>query len=374
MTGVGAVRLHVAGASIGYAQGAPVVADVELTLRAGEVLTLIGPNGSGKSTILKSAARQLDLLGGCVYLDGDPLRDMPAAEVARRMSILMTQRVNPELMTCEDVVATGRHPYTGRLGLLDAEDRARVAQCLALVHAEELAGRDFCEVSDGQRQRVLLARSLCQDPEVMVLDEPTSFLDIRHKLELLSILRDAVRERGLAVLMSLHELDLAQRVSDTVACVHGGRVERVGTPDEVFCGDYIRKLYGLETGSYDAAYGSLEMPPVPGVPRVFVVGGAGRGVVTYRRLQRAGVPFAAGVLHEGDLDLPAARALAAEVVCERAFCPVGAEAFARAAGLVRSCERLVCCLGADDFGPGNARNRELVALAQGLGKAVEHVG
>ena len=163
-------------------------------------------------------------------------------DVARRMSVVMTSHISPELMTCFDVAATGRYPYTGRLGILTREDREKVAQCLELVHAAELADQDFSRISDGQRQRVLLARALCQEPEVLVLDEPTSFLDIRHKLELLAILKDMVRRRRLAVLMSLHELDLAQKISDQVVCVHGDKIERQGPPEEIFTPDYMRQL------------------------------------------------------------------------------------------------------------------------------------
>ena len=249
--------------TVGYG-GKPLIRNVNLHLRRGEILTLIGPNGSGKSTILKSIIQQLSLLGGAVYLDGRSMARMSELEVAKRLSVLMTERIRPELMTCEDVVSTGRYPYTGRLGILTAEDRRIVRESMALVHSEDLADCDFSEISDGQRQRILLARALCQEPEVIVLDEPTSFLDIRHKLELLSTLKDMVRQRQLAVVMSLHELDLAQKVSDYVVCVHNNAIERYGPPEEIFTSDYIMELYGATRGSYNADCGCLEMEPARG--------------------------------------------------------------------------------------------------------------
>ena len=124
---------------------------------------------------------------------------------------MLTERMKPELMTCHDIVATGRYPYTGRLGILSREDERKVDEALEAVHAQELGIRNFQEISDGQRQRVLLARAICQEPEVMILDEPTSYLDIRHKLELLAILRKMAKENGITVIMSLHEIDLAQK-------------------------------------------------------------------------------------------------------------------------------------------------------------------
>lgn len=246
--------------AVGY-DGRALIAQVALSVQRGKIVTLIGPNGSGKSTILKTIVGQLPRVDGAVFLDGAELRTRSRNEIARRMAILMTARMEPELMTCRDVVATGRYPYTGRLGILSAADKQIVDESLSQVDALAFADRPFQAVSDGQRQRILLARALCQQPELIVLDEPTSFLDIRYKLELLSILKHMVREKQLAVLMSLHELDLAERVSDTVVCVAGDRIDRVGSPDEIFTREYIAKLYHMEAGKYDPCFQSLEFVP-----------------------------------------------------------------------------------------------------------------
>ena len=245
----------------------PIFDGLDVTIPEGRITTLIGANGSGKSTILKSLIRELALLGGTVYLDGRDSSRLSAAETARTLAVMMTGRIAPERMTCWDVAAAGRYPYTGRLGILGAEDREKVCEALALVHAEELADRDFTCISDGQRQRVLLARAICQQPRVLILDEPTSFLDIRYKLELLTILKDLVRERSVAVVLSLHELDLAQKISDRVVCVKNGEITCIGTPEEVFAKGSVRELYGLTAGSYDERFGSLELEPVRGARR-----------------------------------------------------------------------------------------------------------
>jgi len=343
-----------------------LIGGIELTLRRGQIMTLIGPNGAGKSTILKSVIRQLPLTGGAVYLDGQDMAGLGERDVARRLSVLMTARIRSELMTCFDVAATGRYPYTGRLGILSKEDREKTARSLELVHAADLADRDFTQISDGQRQRVLLARALNQEPEVLVLDEPTSFLDIRHKLELLAILKDMVRVRDLAVVMSLHELDLAQKISDWVVCVHGDHIARQGPPEEIFTSEYIAELYGAARGSYNALYGSLELEPVAGEPEVFVIGGGGIGIPVYRRLQREGTPFAAGVVGENDLDYPVARALAVDTVSERPFRAIGEAAFQRALSVMERCGRVLCPV--TDFGEMNEKNRRLRQLAQEAGK------
>ena len=152
--------------SVGYG-GVPLIRDIELKIRRGEILTLIGPNGAGKTTILKSIIRQLPLIGGAVYLDGKDISSFTGNDLARRLSVVLTERVRPELMTCEDVVSTGRYPYTGRFGVLDKEDRKLVQESMELVHIQELKDRDFLQASDGQKQRVMLARALCQQPEAV---------------------------------------------------------------------------------------------------------------------------------------------------------------------------------------------------------------
>ena len=179
--------------SVGY-HGKALIHDICTDIQKGEIVTLIGPNGSGKSTILKSITRQLRMIGGAVYLDARNLREMSYKEMSTQMAVVLTERMKPELMTCRDVVAMGRYPYTGRLGILSKADEEKVDEAMEAVHARELGECSFQNISDGQRQRILLARAICQEPEVMILDEPTSFLDIRHKLELLAILRKMAKE------------------------------------------------------------------------------------------------------------------------------------------------------------------------------------
>ena len=352
------------GLSVGY-DGKPVLRDVELAIEQGEIVTLIGPNGAGKSTLLKSIARQLKALAGTVEIDGRDLGSLSGNDLARRIAVLLTESVRPELMTCREVVAMGRYPYTGRLGILAPEDEAQVEAAMAAVRVADLAGRSFAAISDGQRQRILLARAICQQPEIIVLDEPTSFLDIRHKLELLGILRQMAR-RGITVVMSLHEIDLAQKVSDRIACVRGEAVARFGPPEEVFTAENIRALYGLEQGFYDPAFGGVELARVEGAPEVFVLSACGTGIPVYRRLQKAGIPFAAGVLYANDIDCHLARMLAVEVVEEAPFAELSDAPMARALELIRAVPRVIDA--GVTIGPGNQRMRALIEAAQALGK------
>lgn len=362
---MGEYFIHTDQMVVGY-DGKPLIKDVEIKMKRGEILTLIGPNGAGKSTILKSMTRQLKLVAGTVYMNQEMMSKMSGKEVAKKLAVVMTERIQPELMTCEDIVATGRYPYTGTLGILSAEDWKKVHRAMEMVHAMDFKDRDFTAISDGQRQRILLARAICQEPEVIVLDEPTSFLDIRHKLELLSILKQMVLEKQTAVLMSLHELDLAQKISDKVICVHGDRIEKYGPPEEIFTSEYIHHLYGITTGSYNAAFGCLEMGAPEGKPEVFVIGGNGSGIPTYRRLQRAGIPFAAGVLHENDVDYQVAKDLAAEVIVEQPFEEISEEAYQKAYESMKKCREVICCM--DAFGTFNKKNQLLREEAERMKK------
>lgn len=354
--------------TVGY-DGKPLIENIEIGVRRGEILTLIGPNGSGKSTILKSIIKELKLIAGTVVLDGHDMAALKERDIAKKLAIVMTERIRGELMSCWDVAATGRYPYTGRLGILTKEDRAIVDAAIRTVHAEDFKERPFNRISDGQRQRILLARAIAQQPEVIVLDEPTSFLDVKHKLELLDVLKTMVREQNVAVIVSLHELDLAEKISDRVVCVANNRIDRCGTPEEIFRDDYISALYGMETGSFNALFGSVELPAVSGEPKVFVIGGGGSGVPAYRALQRAGVPFAAGILPESDLDFPVAKALAAELVSVPAFSAINEATERTAAARMLSIGRAVSTVPA--FGETNAANRRLYDAARAAGLLVD---
>ena len=239
--------------AVGYTKA--LLQNIALGVERGQILTLVGPNGAGKSPLLKTLAGQLAPQGGAGLLDGAELSMLSGNARARKMALMLPHTRRTELTTCFTLAAAGRYPYTGRLGVLSAEDRAQVRAALRLVGAEALADRDFNKISDGQRQRVLLARAICQQPEIILLDEPTSFLDIKGKVELLGILKQLAREQNMAVLLSLHELDLARKISDKVVCVSPEAVSGVLTPEEAFTKENICRIYHLTAEEYTFLYG-----------------------------------------------------------------------------------------------------------------------
>lgn len=347
--------------AVGY-EGKPLIRDICLGLEKGSILTLIGPNGAGKSTILKSITRQLETIRGTVWVDQRDMASWKPKEMAKQMAVVLTDRIRPELMTCAEVVAMGRYPYTNIFGKLTPEDTAAVERALRQVHALELAHQDFATLSDGQRQRIVLARAICQEPEVMVLDEPTAYLDIRHKIELLDILRNMAREQQVTVILSLHEIDLAMKVSDYLLCVKGDTIAAFGTPENIMGNGTIDQLYGLSGGSYNLLFGSVELKKPVGRPKVFVVAGGGYGIPCYRALQKKQIPFAVGILFENDVDCQVARNLSDHVVTAPAFEPMTETQFRQASALLRTCEAVVDA--GTPTGTLNPYNKKLLELAE----------
>lgn len=234
------------GLNVGY--GKVVVSDLSFEVGKGQIVALIGPNGAGKSTILKTITRQLTSLGGKIYINDKDEALLKNDEIARQLSMVTTEKIHPELMSAREVVATGRYPYTGRLGILADKDWEQVDMAIKMTHSEDVMNKDFSRLSDGQRQRIMLARAICQEPEIMVLDEPTSFLDIQFKIEILSVIKTLAVEKNMAVIMSVHDLELVPAIADTVIAIDEGKALAIGTPDEIITGDIIEKIYHMPKG------------------------------------------------------------------------------------------------------------------------------
>lgn len=347
--------------AVGY-NGNILIRDINITIPKGKILTLIGPNGAGKSTILKSITRHLQKIHGAVYIENQEISALNPKQMAKQVAVVLTDRIRPELMTCAEVVAMGRYPYTNMMGKMTPRDKKLVGEAMERVHALELANQEFTTLSDGQKQRIMLARAICQEPEIIVLDEPTAYLDIRHKVELLDILRTMAQEKKITVIMSLHEIDLATKISDYLICVKGERISAFGSPDEVLQNDSIEKLYDMENGSYDLLFGSIELTKPAGEPKVFVIAGGGYGIPCYRALQRRAVPFATGVLFENDVDCQVARKLSDHVVFGTAFEPVTEQHYEAAAQLLCRCEVVVDA--GTPVGTFNGTNARLLQLAK----------
>ena len=236
---------------VGYQKGNPVVHKVSFEVNRGGMIALIGGNGAGKSTILKTITGQLEKLSGEICICDVSDRDLTEEAMAKKVSMVTTERIRPELMRCYEVVATGRYPYTGRLGILTEADQRAVREAIDMVGASDISDEDFLKVSDGQRQRIMLARAICQDTDILILDEPTSYLDVQYKLDILSVIKKLVKEKKKAVVMSIHELEFVPAMADLVIGIYDHSVYRIGTPAEILTGENLEVMYKMEKGSGD---------------------------------------------------------------------------------------------------------------------------
>lgn len=244
-----------------------------------------------------------------------------------------------------------------------------MAQCMEQIRISPLKERNFMSLSDGQKQRVLLAKALCQEPEILILDEPTSYLDVKYKLEFLSMLQEMTRKKKIGVLMSLHELDLAERVSDKIVCVKGENIEHYGTPEEVFTDGFVDQLYEITDGTFQEKSGCVELKKCGGIPEVFVIAGNGTGSFLFRQLQRNGIPFAVGILGKNDIDYPAAEALAVQVIAAEAYQDFERQHYEAAKQVMCACRKVICCQTV--FGSQNVLNRQLFREAEDCGMEIE---
>ena len=307
-------------------------------------------------------------VAGVVYINKKDIKTLSHKDIAKSLSVVLTERVSTEYMTCEDIVGLGRYPYTNDFGILTQEDCDIVENCLEQVEAIDLKNRDFLTLSDGQKQRILLARALCQEPEIIVLDEPTSYLDIHHKIKLLNILRKMAKEKNISVIMSLHEIDLAPKISDMIMCVKGSTIKYYGTPKEIFKDKIIEELYNLESNRYNMFFGSIELPKVVGVPEIFVVAGNGCGIPYYRELQKNGLAFRTGILYENDIDYQVARALGSEVFVAKPFQPIDKLMYLEAFEGLKKCKYVIDA--GTEIGEYNKFNKRLIDEARNLNKKI----
>lgn len=230
-----------------------VVSDVNVEINRGEIVTIIGANGAGKSTVLKTIAGLLPAIDGNILFDGKNLNDISSKEKARKLSVLLTDKINSDYMTCYDVIATGRYAYTNGLGMLSDDDRKAIDEAISEINIKEIQDKLFDKLSDGQKQRVMLARAICQKPEMIILDEPTSFLDIGYKIEIMSMLQKLVKN-NITVLMTMHDLDIVKKVSDKIISIKDGKIDKIGMPDEIMNDDYLCELFGVDIDKYKEFY------------------------------------------------------------------------------------------------------------------------
>ncbi len=238
------MRLKVKDLSFWYSPNMPILRDINLELEESELLGVVGPNGAGKSTLLRCIDRILIPKNGVIILNGRDIRTISRMELARKVGYIPQGSSQVFPATVFDTVLMGRRPYIGWRS--SERDEAKVLETLKMLNIEDLAMRDVNELSGGQQQKVFIARALTQEPELLLLDEPTSNLDIRHQLEVMELVKRVIRERGISAIMAIHDLNLAARYADRILMMNGGRIYAEGKPVSVLNPENIRRVYGVE--------------------------------------------------------------------------------------------------------------------------------
>lgn len=256
-------RLAAEGLSLAYGDRL-VVSELDLQIRAGAITTIVGANGCGKSTLLRACARLLPPRAGRVVLDGREIHRTPTKQIAREIGLLPQNPVAPEGIAVADLVGRGRHPHQRMLARWSPRDYQVVAESLEATDIADLADRCVDELSGGQRQRVWIAMALAQETDILLLDEPTTYLDVAHQIEVLDLLTDLNRSRGTTIVMVLHDLNLAARYADELVAMKDGQVHASGAPDVVVTETLVRDVFGMD---------SRVIPdPVSGSPVVMPIG------------------------------------------------------------------------------------------------------
>lgn len=255
------MKLHTENLTVHY--GAQTVLDgLSLTLPAGKIIALIGPNGCGKSTLLNCFSRLLTPQSGAVLLDERSLSDFSSRQLARCLALLPQHHLTPEGITVRELVAYGRSPWISLWGRLSAEDNRRVNEAMAQTRISSLAGRRLTELSGGQRQRACLAMVLAQDTPLVLLDEPTTWLDLNHQVELMRLM-EALKNQGKTVVAVLHDLNQASRYCDHLVVLANGRVTAQGSPEEVMRPALLKAVFGVEA--------EIHPEPISGRPMCVVI-------------------------------------------------------------------------------------------------------
>lgn len=349
--------------SVGYGRK-PIISNIELELEPGKLTLVVGPNASGKTTFLKTLAGLLKPVLGTVYISNEELSRMNSRQRARRVAALLTGRPDVGNMTVEEVVAMGRYPWTGPFHYLGKRDEQAVEEAMMKTNITHLRERKVSDLSDGQFQRVMIAKALAQEPQLLILDEPTTHLDAKSRLEIITLLRKLAHKENITITASTHEIELALRFADKLILIESQRISVFEDAEELIQDKRFHEAFGFN-GCLHLAPTTLsiefrEVGQKQG-KRVFVIAGAGTGARIYRALLKTGCDISTGVLHQNDVDYHVAVSLGIETVAEKPFAKISDYSFQKAAEKILLSE--VVLYTSPPLGETNIRNVELLRYA-----------
>ena len=380
MSGQARAEITVENLSCRY-RGEYVFSGLGFSVKKACVTGIIGPNGSGKTTLLRCLVKLLPLETGRVFLGEEELANLSVREIAARVGVVPQRWETNFPFTVSELVLMGRFPHTGRFQLESIKDYEIARRAMEITGIRHLADRPITELSGGELQRVMIAQALAQTPEILLLDEPTSHLDLNYQIETGELLQELCRDSGMTVVAVFHDLNLAARYCDELILLAHGRILAQGKTEEVLTAENLQHAYGVKarikkdflTGRpYVMFFPSHKEIGNPAAPagekacKVHLIGGGGSVAVLFWELSTLGCRLSTGVLHRLDRDWEAARELAIPIIEEAPFSPVGETAHRRNLQAINDADLVV--LGNIPVGPANLKNLEAAAAALAAGK------
>lgn len=357
-----------------------VIKGVSFNIEKGKFISIIGPNGSGKSTLLKTINHLYNPTSGSILVDEININNMKKRDLAKKIALVPQDTVVDYDFTVEEIVLMGRHPYKSRFQKEDEGDYKIINESLEKTNTLKLKKRLITEISGGERQRVFIAKALAQKPSIILLDEPTSHLDINHQMDILNLLKKLNKEQGTTIILVIHDINLAARYSDEIILINKGEISDMGKPEDIITSDNIENIYNLkvaiEKNKYtDTTYITpIEIRSEENIKskiNIHVISGGGSGQEVVNKLYMEGYNLSLGVLNVGDTDWSHGKSLMLPIVEEVPFTKIGEEAYLENLGQIKKSDIIV--ITNIPIGSGNMKN--LLAAYEGLklGKPVYYI-
>ena len=374
------IALEVNNLEFGYGDSL-VLKGISFDIKVGEFISIIGPNGSGKSTLLKTLNRLYTSKKGSIQIVGKDIDAYKSREMAKKVALVPQDTSLDYDFTVEEVVMMGRHPYKKRFEKEDDEDLRIIYEAMEMTNTLKLKDRLINEISGGERQRVFIAKALAQKTSIILLDEPTSHLDINHQMDILNLLKKLNEERGMTIVLVIHDINLATRYSHEIILLNRGVILGKGTPDQVITSENIEKAYNLNVVIEKNNYtNTLYVTPIDITPhranldlkKIHIISGGGTGQEVINKLYYEGYNLSLGVLNVGDSDWSLGRSLRIPIIEEAPFSGISNKSYNRNSDVAKSSDIII--ISKVPIGSGNLRNYEIAHEALKEGKRVYFIG
>lgn len=358
-----------------------VLKGISFDVKDGEFLSIIGPNGSGKSTLLKTLNKLYDIKNGSILIQGKDIQSYKSREMAKKVALVPQDTSLDYDFTVEEVVMMGRHPYKGRFEIEDGEDLSIVYEAMEMTNTLKLKDRIITEISGGERQRVFIAKALAQKPSIILLDEPTSHLDINHQMDILNLLKTLNEERGMTIVLVIHDINLAARYSDEIILLNQGVIQGKGKPEDVITTENVEMAYNLKVAIEKNKYtNTTYLTPIEirargdrnNIKKIHVISGGGTGIESINKLYLEGYKLSLGVLNVGDSDWSLGKSLRIPMVEEAPFSGISENSYKKNIEKIKNSDIVI--ITRVPIGTGNLKNYEAAYEALKLGKKVYFIG